>query len=246
MTTNNENKTLAREEAILKKEEEILGEIKSEEKKIVAEEKKISRAEKRTVIAIVVLALLMAAGAGGLVYWRTATSQVTIDDSVVSAPQIALGPSAPGTLEDVYVNVGDTVPPDTVVARVDTQEIKTTVGGLVIGVTKDIGKRVMPTDAVVSLIDPTELRVIGTIAEDKGLQDIQVGQRAVFTVDAFGSRKFYGTVDDVSPTSHDSGIVFNISDKRQTRDFDVSIRYDRSLYPELRNGMSAKVTILKN
>ncbi len=253
MVMNTNMKSSSSNPAVLAEEKKILGEIKAEERKIekaealiVDAEKKISRAERHITTIVIVLTLLIAAGAGGLVYWRFLTSRISIDKAIVSAPQINIGPSQAGILQDVFVNVGDTVPADTVVARVDTQSLKTTVAGLVIDVNKNIGKRVLPTDTVVSVIDPNELRVVGTIAEDKGLADIQVGQRAVFTVDAFGSRAFYGTVDNVSPTSHDSGVVFNISDKRETREFDVTIRYDGTVYPELRNGMSAKVTILKN
>jgi len=64
-----------------------------------------------------------------------------------------------------------------------------------------------------------------------------------FTVDAFGSRKFQGIVDEISPTARQEDIVFNISDKRQTNQFDVKIRFDVSAYPEIKNGMSAKVWI---
>jgi hypothetical protein len=95
------------------------------------------------------------------------------------------------------------------------------------------------------MIDPRELRVIGQLEEDKGLKDVHVGQQATFTVDAFGSRTFYGIVDSVSPTSRESGIVFNISDKRETKSFDIKIRFDINAYPELKNGMSAKMTILQ-
>ena len=52
-------------------------------------------------------------------------------------------------------------------------------------------------------------------------------------------------MDSISPTSRESGIVFNISDKRETQEFDVSVRYDVDAYPELRNGMSAKIVIQK-
>ena len=95
------------------------------------------------------------------------------------------------------------------------------------------------------MVDPSQLRVVAHVDEDKGLSDIMPGDQATFTVDAFGSKKFTGVVDDVSPTARQQDIVFNISDARQTDQFDVSIRFDTAAYPELKNGMSAKVWIYK-
>ena len=64
-----------------------------------------------------------------------------------------------------------------------------------------------------------------------------------FTVDAFGAKKYSGVVDEVGSTSHAGDVVFNISDQRQVAQFDVKIRFNSQLYPELKNGMSAKVWI---
>jgi len=68
---------------------------------------------------------------------------------------------------------------------------------------------------------------------------------ASFTVDAFGSKKFFGIVDEISPISDQSGIVFNISDKREVKQFDIKVRFDIKAYPQLKEGMSAKIIIYK-
>jgi multidrug resistance efflux pump len=83
------------------------------------------------------------------------------------------------------------------------------------------------------------------VQEDKGLSQIKVGQSAIFTVDAFGSKEYSGIVDEISPTSNQGDIVFNISGTRQEQDFDVKVRFDTTQYPELKNGMSAKLWIYK-
>jgi len=64
-------------------------------------------------------------------------------------------------------------------------------------------------------------------------------------VDAFGSKTYKGVVDEVSPTSNQSDVVFNISDQRPTNQFEVKVRFDPTLYPELKNGMSAKIWVYK-
>src|SRR5262249_54386642 len=96
---------------------------------------------------------------------------------------------------------------------------------------------------VVEMIDPSELRVVGKVDENKGLDRIAVGDSVSFTVDAFGGKTYSAVVDEISPTSEQSGIVFNISDKREVKQFDVKARFDTAAYPELRNGMSARMWI---
>lgn len=86
-------------------------------------------------------------------------------------------------------------------------------------------------------------RDIGEIDENKGLSRINVGDPVYFTVDAFGGKKFVGVVDEVSPTSNQSGVVFNISDQRAVQQFNIKARFDTTEYPELRNGMSARMYV---
>ena len=174
---------------------------------------------------------------------RAQISTVKIDKSQLSAPIINLSPSIAGTLEDVYVHTGDEVLANTPLARVGTEIITSKVAGVITNIQEDTGKTYTPGQAVVSMIEPKALRVVGQIEENKGLADIHVGQSATFTVDAFGSQTFYGVVDSVSASSNQSDVVFSISDKRQEQVFDVKVRYDAAAYPQLKNGMSAKLVI---
>lgn len=191
------------------------------------------------------LLLLIIAAAGGFLYYQLSSTRINIDKSQIVAPTIDISPTVPGVLEQIFVNEGDTVTAYEPVARVGNEIIKTQVAGLVISANNDIGKTFAVGTPVVSIIDPTQLRVIGTIEENKGLNKISVGQTVSFTVDAFGSKKYEGVVDEISPTSHQSGVVFTISDKRETQLFDIKVRFNPDKYPELKNGMSAKITIYR-
>ena len=188
---------------------------------------------------------VIAAVVGGLLYWQSASTRINIDKSQIAAPQIALSPSQPGQLSQVFVNEGDLIKANTPVAKVGDELIKSKVAGEVVSVKNDIGKNFNPGEAVVVMVDPKELRVVGTIEENKGLDQIRIGQLVSFTVDAFGSKEYEGVVDEVSPTAKASGVVFNISDKRATQEFDIKVRFNQAKYPELKNGMSAKITIFK-
>ena len=198
---------------------------------------------RRTWIITGVVALAIISVAAGFIYWRITSQRVAVDTASIVAPEIDLAPSSPGILEAVYVNEGDTVPANMTVARVGDQLIQTKVAGIIVSVPETIGAQATPGKAVVTMIDPTQLRVVGKVAEDKGLDRIQVGDTVVFTVDAFGSYQYSAVVDEISPTSEQSQIVFNISDQRQEQQFDVKARFDTGAYPELKNGMSARMWI---
>lgn len=187
--------------------------------------------------------VLVAIIAGGLLYWQDASTRIGIDTSLISAPIIDLSPTVSGQLDQIYVNEGDLVPANTPVAKVGDEIIKTKIAGEIVSVQNNIGKTFNPGQAVVSMIDPNQLRVVGTIDENKGLSQIQVGQTASFTVDAFGSKPYQGVVDEISPTSNQQDVVFNISNQRQIQQFNVKVRFNANQYPELKNGMSARLTI---
>ncbi len=213
------------------------------EKEILVEENQIKNLNRRVLMLTAAFVLVVGGAIGGGVYWLISRNQVAIDNSQISAPQIDLAPQTAGILQEIYVRAGDTIDANTIVAQVGDELIKSKVAGLVISVQNDTGKLFNPGQPVVSMIDPTELRVVGQLDENKGLKDVRVGDPATFTVDAFGSKQYYGTVDEISPTARSGDVVFNISDQRPTQSFDVKVRFDTSAYPELRNGMSAKIYI---
>lgn len=230
--------TTQTEKEIIKEEKELVAEIKKEEKLM-------QKLLKNTRVLIALVAVLILGGLTTAWYFINASNQVYIEKSQVTAASIDLASTAAGKLEAVYVNDGDMITANTVVARVGNELVKSKIDGLVIMAREDIGKLVSPGEKVVSMVSPSDLRIVGQLAEDKGLSKVSVGQRAVFTVDAFGGRKYEGIVDEISSTSRSGDVVFSISDKRQENEFNVKVRYDVSRYPELKNGMSAKIWIYR-
>ncbi len=202
----------------------------------------------KKLIAWTIGGMLAIFAVGGGLYWYVSSQTVYIDLSQIQAPLINLSPVNSGVLEAVYVNVGDTVAVNQPVARVGNEIVKAKIAGQIVSVDNNIGEYVnVMTGAgtVATMIDPTQLRVVGNLDENKGLADIKVGDPATFTVDAFGSQVFKGVVDEVSPTSEQSDVVFNISDQRPTNQFAVKVRFDLAKYPQLKNGMSAKIWVYK-
>ena len=190
-----------------------------------------------------IIVILIVTVAGILIYNFLEHARVYVDSASIEAPLISLAPQSAGVLQQVFVNEGDEVPANTPVAQVGNELVKTTSAGIIVQLPDQIGAQVAPGEAIAQMIDPLELRVVGKVDEDKGLSRIAVGDAVSFTVDAFGGKKYSAIVDEVSPTSAQSGIVFNISDQREVQQLDVKARFDTTAYSELKNGMSARMWI---
>jgi len=204
-------------------------------------EKNILR--QRILIGVAALALVMAVG--GTLYWLQEQRYVFTDKAQIAATEIPLGPQSPGILRNVMVKEGDRLQAGEVVANVGDETIQTRVAGIAMTVNNDIGAPYQPGQPVVTMFDPNASRLVARIEEDKGLRDVSVGQQALFTLDAFGSRQFTGTVESISQTSRSGDVVFNISDQRQEQEYEVKIAYDVAGNPDFLNGMSARVWIVK-
>ena len=203
----------------------------------------MKRLFKNKYFQIVSLIIVVALVIGVTAYWKISSASVYIDKSEIAAPQITLSPTASGIIQRILVNPGDQVNANTVVAQVGNELLKAQTAGIIVSTNNSIGTLANPGQTIVTMIDPSRLRAVGHLDEDKGLSNIHIGEPAIFTVYAFGSKKYNGIVDEVSPTARANDVVFSISDKRATQVFDVKIRFDQSAYPELKNGMSARLWV---
>ncbi len=227
----------------MNEEKKIIEDIEDIEKKLEEEIKKsiFSKPWVQSVTGMVLIAVLLVI----FIFWRILSNQIKIDNSFIDVPIINLSPTTAGILNEIYVNVGEEIEPNTEVAKVGNETIVSKVGGIIVSVNHEEGQVFSPGIPVVSMVNPDDETVVGQIDENKGLSEVRVGQIATFTVDAFGSKKFQGVVEEISPISDESGVVFNISDKRSVKQFNVKIRFDIASHPEFKPGMSAKITIYK-
>lgn len=193
-------------------------------------------------ITIIVIALL---AIGLYLVINHINSRVYIENAEISTPIITLDAPTTGILDKVKVEIGDTVGKGAIVATIGETPLRTKTAGIIVDTLDAPGQLVTPQTPIVKMIDPANYRLIGQVDENKGLADIKPGQQVVFTVDAYPGKKYEGQVDVVTPTSHESDVVFSISDKLQTKRFDVRVTFDPARYPELKNGISAKMWIYK-
>jgi len=180
---------------------------------------------------------------GLFLFWQVSNSTVFIENSNIEAPIINLAPSSPGVLNALYVKDGDVIQANSQVALVGSQIISVKDGGLVASAPVVLGSYFSPGQTVVSIVNTSEMKVVGQLEETKGLNKIKIGERATFSVDAFPGKTYEGVVDEVSAVSDNTGVVFSISDQRPIEKFDVKVRFNIADYPELKNGMSAKMVV---
>ena len=189
------------------------------------------------------LLVLLVAGLG--YYLWQSSHRITIDNANLSAPQTTLPAHTGGILRQVYASVGDQVLADRPIARVGSEVITSDRPGTVISIRQDLGAFLPAGTTVATLIDRASLRVDGEIEEDKGLSELHIGQRAEVKFDAFGGRKFPGVVEEISDQPRQGQIAFSISDKRESRKYQVTVRLDGAPDAELKQGMSARITVFK-
>ena len=190
---------------------------------------------------LIVIVLIIALA--GYFYYLTTANKVSIENSLINAPIISISPDAPGKIIDSYVTEGNTVKKGDTLALVGTQTLKAYTDGLIISVNNAKGSIASAQTPVVQMVDLATMRVDGTIDENKGLNNIKVGQVASFTVDALPGKTFWGYVDEISPSAKQTQLAFSISSTRATQQFDVYVRFDSYSHPEVKNGMSAKITV---
>ncbi len=193
----------------------------------------------------ILVALIIIILAGGLYYLKK-EGRVNIDDSLIQAPIINITSQNPGNLNEVDVVENQTVKNGDLLAVVGTQPLRSQTDGIIIQTNKQIGSVITSATTVVQMINPDDFRIVGTLDENKGLKDVKVGQVAQFSVDAFPGQTFWGYVDGVSGTAEQTQVAFSISNARPTQQFNVFVRFDANKYPQIKNGMSAKLTIFTN
>jgi multidrug resistance efflux pump len=169
--------------------------------------------------------------------------RIRIPDSLVSAPLISLTSNTPGQLKKIYVSEGQHVSKGDPLALVGSETLYAFTNGVVSETNKALGATVNQQSSVIKLINLDDARIDGTIDENKGLNKIKVGQVVSFTVDALPGETFWGYIDEIGQSAKQTQTAFSISTERPTQQFDIYVRFDTKKYPEIKNGMSAKMTI---
>jgi multidrug resistance efflux pump len=189
-------------------------------------------------IVIVAVALI-----AGYVFYQVLRDRVAIEDSLVQAPMVTISPETPGKILDMKVYEGEKVKRGDTLAIVGTSSLNAYQDGLVVSVNNAIGSIASAQTPVVQMINFADMRIAGTMDENKGLDKVKIGQIVSFTVDALPGMTFWGYVDEISPTAKQTQLQFSVSSERPTQQFLIYARFNAYAYPQIKNGMSAKMTV---
>ncbi len=179
----------------------------------------------------------------GYFFYQMRTGRVFIDDSLVQAPVTSVTPANNGKLTDVLVYEGESVQRGDPIALVGGQMVYADTTGTISMVNNQLGSQISTQTPVAQIVRTHDMRIAGTLDENKGLQDIKPGQVVSFTIDALPGQTFWGYVDEVSPAAKQTQLTFSISSERPTQQFVIYARYNESAYPQIKQGMSAKMTV---
>lgn len=204
---------------------------------------KISKFKNKNFLKKVGIVLAIFGVIFGVIYLLKTMDRVFIDDSIITAPIINIAPTTSGKIKEIDVTEGQLVKKGDVLAVVGNETIRSDTDGLIILSNNQVGSNITAQAQLMQMIRTIDLRVAGTIDENKGLKNIQVGQTVSFTVDAFPGKTYWGYVDEISPSAKTTQLSFSISSERPTQQFVVYARFDTTKYPEIKNGMSAKLAV---
>ena len=181
--------------------------------------------------------------AGIYIFFQETTGIVYIDNSLIQAPIIIVSPSSSGRVQEIDVKEGQTVQDGDTLAVVGSETLRSYTDGLIISASDLTGSTVTPQTQLIQMIRPVNLRVSGTIDENKGLNEIKIGQVVSFTVDALPGNTYWGFVDEVSPAAVAPAFSFSTSTERPTQQFVVYTQFNSAMYPDIKTGMSAKMVV---
>jgi multidrug resistance efflux pump len=196
----------------------------------------------RSLLVVIIAALLI----GGYIYFQLSKDRVAIESSLVQAPIIMISPETPGKILNIKVYEGEQVKKGDALAIVGTSSLNAYQDGLIVSTNNAIGSIASSQTPVVQMINFSDMRIAGTIDENKGLDKVKIGQAVAFTVDALPNQNFWGYVDEISPTAKQTQLQFSVSSERPTQQFIVYARFNTYSYPQIKNGMSAKMTVYTN
>jgi multidrug resistance efflux pump len=188
---------------------------------------------------IVVLIILISLG----VFFLKTTNRIFIDKSIIQAPVITVSSSTQGKVQEIDVKEGQTVESGDVLAVVGSETLRAQTDGLIISASDLTGSTVNQATQLIQMIRPINIRVVGTIDENKGLNNLKVGQVVSFTVDALPGKTYWGYVDEISPSALTPAFSLSSSTERATQQFSVSAKFNATSYPDIKNGMSAKMVV---
>jgi multidrug resistance efflux pump len=180
------------------------------------------RIPRRLIILPILLAVLAVAGFWGYNTYRQGILFVSTENAQLTGQPIQIGSMNAGRVDQVLPTIGSAVKRGDVVARValpsqlgtvqngqpkmgflgsqDTRvDVQAPIDGVVIATPAAVGASVAAGQAIVTIVDPSQLWVNANI-EETNIARVKVGQPVTVHIDALG-RDVIGKVDAITPAT---------------------------------------------
>lgn len=163
-----------------------------------------------------------------------------LNGDIVAKTTVDTYPDAAGKLSRIFVQVGDTVRKDQVIAEVDPSRpgmtfaaspVKAAISGTVTGIPVEVGAMVSQQVPLVRISKMDELQIKTYVAE-RFISRMRPGQLAFVTLDAFPGRTLSARVTELSPMVDPASRTLDLKLEFTGRERDV------------RAGMFAKIKII--
>jgi len=153
---------------------------------------------KGKVIGLLILALVLAGGAGvGFYFLNQSTNYLTTDNARVTTNLVHISANAPGTLERFNLYEGQTVSENDVLGWVENGEpLRSPVNGMVIHTIAVQDQTVSPLEPLAVIADTGRLHIQANI-EETDIMRLQLGHPAIVTIDGLGNQQFSGYVAEI-------------------------------------------------
>src|SRR5581483_11484783 len=204
---------------------------------------KLAQFKNKKTLQILITLGVVALSAFSIVFIALSSNKVSIDNSLIDGPITTVSPMSAGKLQEMDVYEGENIKKGDVIGIVGGQSYASDISGTVIMANNQIGSLISPQNPLAQIVDNSQMRVAGTIDENKGLKDIKVGQAVSFTVDALPGQTFWGYVDEIAPSAKQTQVAFSISSERPTQQFVIYAKFNSAANLAIKNGMSAKMTV---
>jgi len=166
-----------------------------------------SNLRKRTIILMVVAAMILTLAAVALFYWYQSAHYVDTEDARVDGAIVKVSPQISGRILEMYVEEGDVVKEGEIIARqddinlpagagVDLAVLKSPISGTVIKKIANAGEMGVPGQAAAMVADLEDLYITANIEETE-IYKVKPGQEAEFSIDGIPGVKFAGRVESI-------------------------------------------------
>ena len=154
---------------------------------------------KGKLITALILTLVLAGGvAAGIYFYQQNANYLTTDNASVKTALVHVVPSMQGTLERFTVSAGSYVAENEIIGWIENGEVmRSPVDGVVLHTSASQGQVVSPQEAVAVIGDINRIHIEANISEND-IRTLQLGQRAIVTIDTFGNRQFEGYISEIA------------------------------------------------